>query len=801
MGIFMNNKIKIYHASPIGGLKMIKAKTAYSYPELGEVVFGSPKESFAAIFGIGLRDDKLNITTINSNNLDSMVIQLTLKDHHIDISKPFSIYEIENRGFKKLPHKDNYKEMVYSGDCKVINEYRYNDWYVQMKTYDNIKFIGFPSISNSKKINTSYLYSNDFNDVKAVINSLSDEERKHLAPNGSFKDSSSCIYRKVYKDRNNKMGFINLEVYPECDETEVFVSMAVNPKYRGKNLPKIMVDDAIDFLSDKKVKKLIWAAEKNNIASNKAAINLGFKKVQSYGIFNEYQYTLKNKILKEGDEMGIFGRQTNNIILTEEEYNYIILEATDKPERMFKCPYCQKRFTRKELVYHIDEEHESMIPNEFTAARVVFNYINKKDVGHCVQCGKETPWNEDTWRYDRYCSQKCVDDYSKMAKSRMVKVHGKEHLLNDANHQTKMLGNRKISGKYKFTDGVYKTYCGSYENSLLEFLDKGISAKSKDVMSPGPTIEYEYNGEKHFWITDQYYIPANLVFDVKDGGSNPNTREMPEYRAKQEAKEKAIREQGQYNYIRLTDNNFTQLLLVLAEIKARLMDDNQEPVIHINEYMAMSAANPPVGISNDEGSYVIPCMMNNSFVDSAYTTDKYMTNIYKVKDWKIQKTTKSELEETYQLGNMYKYIGENEQEKRENFMKAYKEQWEVSADYFYLELSEKQILSKNQIIFDESFVETIDGYKESEERCNIIESTMVHQFRNSSLNNIYFPITNQTHIFESQRILSKYPKLDIQQDLNGYFVLNTVSECRSESFKEIKDISPYIYEILNDIKI
>ena len=311
---------------------------------------------------------------------------------------------------------------------------------------------------------------------------------------------------------------------------------------------------------------------------------------------------------------------------------------------------------------------------------------------------------------------------------------------------------------------------------------------------------HEYNGEKHFWITDQYYIPANLVFDVKDGGDNPNTREMPEYRAKQEAKEKAIKDQGRYNYIRLTDNKFTQLLLILAEIKSRLMDDNQEPVIHINEYMAGAAANPPVGMDTSDGSYIVPCMMNNSFTDTAYTTDKYMSKVYKVVDGKITKTSKNELEENYTIGNIYKYL-KDDKEARENFLKAYKEQWDVSPDYFYTNLSGKQLLSKEQIMFDECFEETIDAYKESEIRCSIIESSMGHQYKESMDANMYFPITNKKDIFEASRLLQPYPTLDIQQDINGYFVINRESKCRTESCKSLDYIDSYVYTILCSTKI
>ena len=165
----------------------------------------------------------------------------------------------------------------------------------------------------------------------------------------------------------------------------------------------------------------------------------------------------------------------------------------------------------------------------------------------------------------------------------MLNVHGVEHLLGDAEHQKKMLASRKISGTYKFQDGGVREYCGSYERKLLEFYDKVLNVPSSDIMSPGPIIEYMYKGKKHQWITDLLYIPANLVHDVKDGGDNPNNRQMDEYREKQIAKEEAIAKLDKYNYIRLTNNNFQQLILILAEIKELLLDDSDKNIIRINE--------------------------------------------------------------------------------------------------------------------------------------------------------------------------------------------------------------------------
>ena len=267
-----------------------------------------------------------------------------------------------------------------------------------------------------------------------------------------------------------------------------------------------------------------------------------------------------------------------------------VITIHPKYVKKYKCPYCEKRLDRQKLITHIEKVHEDMIPENYTTTRVVFNLINKKTQGKCVICGKETEWNEDKARYERICSSpKCKKSYIDQTADRLYKKHGKtkQDFLNDPKFQEKMLQNRSISGKYKFQDGGVLPYVGSYEKNFLQFMDQFFHVKSSDLIAPGPVIDYKFNGKTHQWITDFYYEPYNLVFDIKDGGSNPNTREMNEYRAKQIAKEKAIKDMKQYNYIRLTDNQFDQMIELMLELKENLIDTpvntTRKVIIRVNE--------------------------------------------------------------------------------------------------------------------------------------------------------------------------------------------------------------------------
>ena len=299
----------------------------------------------------------------------------------------------------------------------------------------------------------------------------------------------------------------------------------------------------------------------------------------------------------------------------------------------YKCPYCTRRFTREDLVLHVQDEHEDMIPEGFTPFRLVFNYVNKKPLsyhGKCTECGGPTPWDENKGRYDRQCEKKaCKESYVKKFEENMMRTRGVTRISATEEGQKQMLANRKISGTYVMSDGAKKTYTGSYELKGLEFMDKVMHIKSSDILCPGPILEYSFESKTHIYITDFYYQPYNLIIEVKDGGDNPNKRNMPEYRAKQIAKEQFIIKHTNYNYLRLTNNDFSQLLAVFANLKMQMVENTGERVIHVNENKflteMMNALNSGkvVGLK-DSDAYIVNYMQNNVFSDDTYN------NAYKV---------------------------------------------------------------------------------------------------------------------------------------------------------------------------
>lgn len=259
--------------------------------------------------------------------------------------------------------------------------------------------------------------------------------------------------------------------------------------------------------------------------------------------------------------------------------------------RKFKCKYCDYKGNREQLVNHVEHKHPEFINDEYPPARLVYNHLNHVEHGKCIICGQPTKWNDKTWKYYRHCgSKKCKEKIKETYRQNAIAAKGTYNFAKDPKHLEKMLAARKISGVYTCSNGTKKTFTGSYERKTIEFMDKVLNIDPDDVMMPGPIVEYEYNGQIHSWITDIYYIPYNLIIEVKDGGDNPNNREMIEYREKQLAKEKAIINLGTYNYLRLTNNNFAQLLQMFTALRIAMVNDTEatrKAIIQINENMVL----------------------------------------------------------------------------------------------------------------------------------------------------------------------------------------------------------------------
>ena len=472
--------------------------------------------------------------------------------------------------------------------------------------------------------------------------------------------------------------------------------------------------------------------------------------------------------------------------------------------RKYKCPFCSKSLERTKLASHIDKHHDDMLnPDKgYTANRIVFDICNKKEPigagqGICRICKKATEWDEQSVRYKSYCSEKCVQQARENYKNNMLRVYGKTTLLDDMEWQeNKMLANRGISGKYRWSDGTYKTYVGTYERKFLEFCDTVLNIPSEDLMTPGPTIYYEFEGKEHTWITDAIYLPYNLVFDIKDGGTNKNNREMPEYRAKQLEKEKFITDQGEYNYIRLTNNEFVQLLTIFAELKESYMNETEPKTIaRIHEHMgpASPGGMPMVGTDMSPSIFITNYMNKDTF-ESSFALSNDITSDYVItrdkKTGKLKRVKSKELYENCEL-NTYKYTGDDIAIILKEVYHKYKTGQYVDYQYLPCLVTEfTELLTDDQLEYSELLEQV--NWEQIHENFNSSLATL--QFQSQAiLENVkpkVFHVLEPVKYEYVKNLLREYTDLTVLQSLNGkYFAYNKLSCKRTKGVTSIYEIT------------
>lgn len=259
----------------------------------------------------------------------------------------------------------------------------------------------------------------------------------------------------------------------------------------------------------------------------------------------------------------------------------------EKHKVIVKCPFCHKKYIdRKSLYNHMELVHKDDLGG-ISAAQYFFNFRYHKTKGQCIICKKETKWNEELEKYDRLCSEECKIKYRKIFRERMLKKYGKDTLLDDPEQQKKMLANRKISGKYKFSDGIEVSYTGSYELDFLKYLDSILDFNGKDIISPAPQIFDYIDGDvKRFYIPDMYIPILNLIVEIKDGGDNPNNRpnRINIDGRKELIKDDIMRKQLNYNFIKIVNKKYSNFVIMIENIKnenLKSIQENRPPKIFI----------------------------------------------------------------------------------------------------------------------------------------------------------------------------------------------------------------------------
>ena len=250
---------------------------------------------------------------------------------------------------------------------------------------------------------------------------------------------------------------------------------------------------------------------------------------------------------------------------------------------------------------------------------------------------------------------------------------------------------------------------------------------------------------------------------------------MQEYREKQIAKEDAIRKLHKYNYIRLTDNNFSQLIDTLMTIKYEMLENPitlDNPVIDINESGLANgpAGNAVVGTGNYD-SFIIPYKpLNKTFDDDnteyALSFDKGLTDLYIIDD----------------DGNI----------KHENIEFLYNKKFDIfkSKNKVIFEMND-EIHPKNyfcllalgtEYITESAEKIDLSYFKDLTEREIMCESIIYECQKDDPLN--ILSEMGETQIRVEDKYLSN---IYLREDVNGYFIYDKERGLRTKSYNSIDE--------------
>lgn len=207
------------------------------------------------------------------------------------------------------------------------------------------------------------------------------------------------------------------------------------------------------------------------------------------------------------------------------------------------------------------------------------------------------------------------------------------------------------------------------------------------------------------------------------------------------------------------------------------------------EEWAMNACNPIAGIKQPYYMAVIDNRGTKTNKKKYAVSNDIVPEKYAIVNEKnkIEVVDKSYFDDESYI-EMYKYIGNNFNIKK--LEEAYSNNDIVDQSFLYSVLSGKELLSEDQIEFDDNFSKVdYDLIKESKESKIATLKEQCKSLLGESLYNL--PVLEHT-ISNNNSLkskLSKYKDIELREDTNGYYFKNTITNNRTRSVKDIYNLS------------
>lgn len=377
------------------------------------------------------------------------------------------------------------------------------------------------------------------------------------------------------------------------------------------------------------------------------------------------------------------------------------------------CPYCGRYFPKKDLVIdHMTKTHpDRMTDTDMTPAQILYYSTHGTIKGVCMcGCGKETEWNYKTGKpYKLSNDPKCRERVYNAASKNYKAVHGisRGEAMKSAEEQKKMQEHRPTAGKYKFADGGELSYLSKLELSFLKFVDTVMELPSKCIMEAPQSFKYfdEQSKTERLYMPDFYMPDYNLIVEIKEGGEHPNTNQayIEETKYKEKYKDRAMKLQNEFNFIKVVDNKFgpfVETLYNIVQTKSQVTDKKKSTVIVITESACTDIDDEFNIMKNEEykNMYVIESVNPVTHITEriSISPSRTLSNIYTVIGGKLSSVNFSESVYDNTIQNIYQYIGSDD--KKNNLMNIVANHADIQLDNMN-EMSMYNYLNMNDIHF------------------------------------------------------------------------------------------------------
>lgn len=214
----------------------------------------------------------------------------------------------------------------------------------------------------------SIIESATFAQVKKIVDNIPKEEHHWFYHGDEFKDSPYVKYRDVMYLKNGRGktvgGFIDIYSFDSDPDVGVVV-IALEPAARGTGLATKLVQKALKKLPSLGIKKVIWRADNDNVASQKLAKKLGFTDISDHKANPDqykYEYVLNEMAYEDYADhyLQVLRKAANDLNHDEKVWKHLSKVCNVEIEHLPKFT-CKLKFSGEpQLCYDMIEDREQV---------------------------------------------------------------------------------------------------------------------------------------------------------------------------------------------------------------------------------------------------------------------------------------------------------------------------------------------------------------------------------------------------------------------------------------------------------